>query len=68
MTLLESPDHSKDIPQYLVHYIWTNMTGQKKVKMQQYFGLTLAKRRNGQTTGTCMMAKGSFSRGQVTQG
>ena len=44
------------------------MTGQKKVKMQQYFGLTLAKRRNGQTTGTCMMAKGSFSRGQVTQG
>ena len=36
--------------------------------MQQYFGLTLAKRRNGQTTGTCMMAKGSFSRGQVTQG
>ena len=40
----------------------------KRVKMQQYFGLTLAKRRNGQTTGTCMMAKGSFSRGQVTKG
>ena len=46
----------------------TYMTGQKRSKCSIMCGLTLAKRRNGQTTGTCMMAKGSFSRGQVTQG
>ena len=63
MTLSESRNHSKDIPQYkplsslhldIYAGIYDIYDRTKKVKMQQYFGLTLAKRRNGQTTGTYM--------------